>query len=115
MTRGETNTDIFTVDLAIEDPKAVQVTYRQGNYVIIQKQLNELDYQLLYDEELQEYYATQVTCNLSQEETFKFWANDIALVQLRIITKDDESLVSNIKKIRVEECLDCNILPLVDE
>ena len=112
MVRGETNTDTFIIETAIRDPKAVQVTYRQGNYVIIQKQLEDLDYEILYDEDLDEEYATQIVCKLSQEETFKFWANDYALVQVRIITDDDESLVSNIKKIKIEECLDCNILPL---
>lgn len=112
ITRGETYTDTFTFDIVIENPKAVQVTYRQGNYVIIQKQLHELTYELLYSEESHEYYATQITCNLSQEETFKFWANDDVLVQVRIITSDDKSLVFDIKKIKIKECLDCNILPL---
>ena len=112
MTRGETYTDTFTLDTVIENPKAVQVTYRQGNYVVIQKQLYELDYELLYSEESHEYYGVKITCNLSQEETFKFWADDDALVQVRIITSDDVSLVFGIKRLKVKECLDCNILPL---
>lgn len=115
MVRGETNVDTFIIESPIENPVAVQVTYRQGNYVIIQKQLEDLDYEILYDTDLGEAYATQITCELSQKETFKFWANDYALVQVRIITFDNKSLVSNIKKIKIEECLDCNILPLEKE
>lgn len=115
MVRGETNTDTFIIETAIRNPKAVQVTYRQGNYIIIQKQLKDLEYEILYDEDLQEEYATQITCSLTQQETFEFWANDYAMVQVRIITEDDESLVSNIKKLKVEECLDCNILPLEED
>lgn len=114
MRRGETNTDFFTVEQVIKNPKAVQVTYRQGNYVVIQKQLKDLIYEILIDD-FDEEYATQVVCKLSQEETFKFWANDDALVQLRIIDENDESLVSDIIRIKIDECLDCNILPLSDE
>ena len=111
MRRGETASETFTIEQVIPSPKAVQVTFRQGNYVVIQKQLKDLIYEILTDDFNIE-YATQITCNLSQEETFQFWANDIALVQVRIITDDDESLVSDIVKLKVEECLDCNILPL---
>lgn len=111
MRRGETASETFTIEQVIANPKAVQVTFRQGNYVVIQKQLEDLIYEILSDDFDIE-YATQITCNLSQEETFQFWANDVALVQVRIITDDDESLVSDIVKLKVEECLDCNILPL---
>lgn len=111
MRRGETASETFTIEQVIKNPQAVQVTFRQGNYVILQKQFKDLVYEILVDDFDIE-YATQITCNLSQEETFQFWATDMALVQVRIITEDGESLVSDIEKLRVEECLDCNILPL---
>lgn len=110
MCRGETTTDIFTIETKIEHPQAVQVTYRQGNCIIIQKQLDELGYEIVEDEELG--YITQITSTLSQEETFKFCGHEDVLVQVRIIAQDGTSLVSTIEKIKMEECLDNNILPL---
>jgi len=113
MRRGETLIDTFTIESPIENPRAVQVTYRQGNCIILQKQFEDLVYEILENED-NEPYATQIICSLSQEETFKFYACDDALVQVRIITEDGDSLVSDIKKIRVYECLDNNILPITE-
>lgn len=112
MRRGETSTDTFTIEQPIENPQAVQVTYREGNCIIVQKQLEDIIYEILTDE-FDEPWATQITCALSQEETFKFYACDNALVQVRIITENGDSLVSDIKKIRIDECLDNNILPII--
>lgn len=111
MRRGESLTDIFIIEKVIENPRAVQITYRQGNTIVVQKQLEELAYEITYDEGGNP-NGVQIMCYLSQEETLNFCANDDALVQVRIINSDGESLVSTIEKIKVQECLDCNILPL---
>ena len=112
MRRGESLTDIFTIEKVIENPKAVQVTYRQGNIIVVQKQLEDLVYEIIYNEESGEPIGVQILCSLTQQETLRFCSNEETYVQIRIITSDDESLVSNIEKIKVQECLDCNILPL---
>ena len=111
MRRGETSTDTFTIDELIYNPKAVQITYRQGNWIIVQKQLNDIDYEIIKNEEGEDSY-TQLICTLSQEETFRFDSSEETYVQVRIITQGNVSLVSTIEKIKVQECLDCNILPL---
>lgn len=111
MRRGESLTDIFTIEEVIENPRAVQVTYRQGNIIVVQKQLKDLAYEIVYDED-ETPSGVQIMCYLSQEETLRFCANDDTLVQVRIIDSDGEALVSTIEKIKVQECLDCNILPL---
>ena len=112
MCRGETTTDVFTIEAELRNPRAVQVTYRQANCIIIQKQLEDLDYQVIETEDVEIPYITQITCVLSQEETFQFCSHEDVLVQVRIIAQNGASLVSTIEKIKVEECLDNNILPL---
>lgn len=111
MRRGSTTTHIFNIDIVLRSPRAVQITYRQGNYFLLQKQLEDITYEIVQDEEQQD-IGVKITVVLSQEETMKFNSSDFALIQVRIISADNVSFVSTIEKIKVQECLDCNILPL---
>lgn len=111
--RGATVTHVFEFEGAVEDPEAVQLTYKQGNYFAIQKQKEDLSYEILIpNEESPEYKITRVTVTLSQAETLLFTAEDNALVQLRVVSSDGKAYSSNTRKIKIQECLDNNLLPL---
>lgn len=111
--RGATVTHVFDFEGAIENPKAVQLTYKQGNYFAIQKQKEDLTYEILIpNEELPEYKITRVTVTLSQVETLLFTTEDDVLVQLRVVSSDGKAYVSNTQKIKIQECLDNNVLPI---
>lgn len=109
MTRGTTAKHIFNMWL-IEDPKAIQVTYKQGNIIVIQKQMDEMEVETILNPD--KFPQTRLTVHLSQQETFKFRTDDKVVIQVRVITAENESLVSKMKKIKVHDCLDENLLPL---
>ena len=116
MRRGATVKHIFKIDRVFEDPEAVQVTYKQQNYLKLQKQLDDIKYEPVVIAENAEgdieLPISRVTVILEQQETMLFSTDGYALVQLRLISKNGDSYVSTIQKVKVEECLDCNILPL---
>lgn len=110
MRRGATATHIFNINSGIVNPKAVQISYGQGYYFLLQKQLDEVIYENKSEGDL--VYGTKITVTLSQEETMQFSPEDFAVVQIRIITDEGKSLVSTTAKIKIEDCIDNNILPL---
>lgn len=109
MTRGATAKHIFNMWL-IENPKAIQVTYKQGNRIVVQKQMDEMEVETILNPD--KFPQTRLTVYLSQQETFKFRTDDKVVIQVRVITAENESLVSKKKKIKVYDCLDENLLPL---
>lgn len=111
--RGATVTHVFEFEGSIEDPIAVQLTYRQSNYFAMQKQKEDLAYEIIEPYvEFPDYKITRVTVTLSQLETLLFTTEDDVLVQLRVVSSDGKAYGSNTKKILVQECLDNNLLPL---
>ena len=97
MVRGSTLTFTFVIPFNVSKIKNLYVTVEQkvGTDVIqIEKSID--------DCELQE---KQISCRFTQEDTLKLKENRLANVQLRVLTHDDEALVSDVFEISVNELL----------
>ena len=113
--RGTTPYHNFILPILAEDIKAIYVTYLQNNEVILDKSLLDGDesehndfiianlkdlenanVEILTEEERE---SCQLTLHLSQEDTLKFHfypaaKKNIAVIQIRILTMDDEAFAS---------------------
>lgn len=113
--RGTTPYHNFILPILAEDIKAIYVTYLQNNEIILDKSLldgNESEHndfiianlkdlenanmEILTEEERE---SCQLTLHLTQEDTLKFHfypaaKKNIAVIQIRILTMDDEAFAS---------------------
>lgn len=113
--RGTTPYHNFILPILAEDIKAIYVTYLQNNEVILDKSLLDGDesehndfiianlkdlenanMEILTEEERE---SCQLTLHLTQEDTLKFHfypaaKKNIAVIQIRILTMDDEAFAS---------------------
>lgn len=113
--RGTTPYHNFILPILAEDIKAIYVTYLQNNEIILDKSLLDGDesehndfiianlkdlenanVEILTEEERE---SCQLTLHLSQEDTLKFHfypaaKKNIAVIQIRILTMDDEAFAS---------------------
>ena len=113
--RGTTPYHNFILPILAEDIKAIYVTYLQNNEVILDKSLlsgdesehnnfiianlkdlENANVEILTEEERE---SCQLTLHLSQEDTLKFHfypaaKKNIAVIQIRILTMDDEAFAS---------------------
>ena len=113
--RGTTPYHNFILPILAEDIKAIYVTYLQNNEIILDKSLLDGDesehndfiianlkdlenanVEILTEEERE---SCQLTLHLSQEDTLKFHfypaaKKNIAVIQIRILTTDDEAFAS---------------------
>ena len=111
--RGTTPYHNFILPILVEDIKAVYVTYLQNNEVILDKVLtdgeeddsfviaNLKDLENANMEELteEEQESSQLTLHLTQEDTLAFHfypaaRKNIAVIQIRILTNDNEAFAS---------------------
>ena len=109
--RGTTPYHNFILPILVEDIKAIYVTYLQNNEVILDKTLvdgeddfvitNLQDLENASMEELteEERESCQLTLHLTQEDTLAFHfypaaKKNIAVIQIRILTMDDEAFAS---------------------
>ena len=109
--RGTTPYHNFILPILVEDIKAIYVTYLQNNEVILDKTLidgeddfvitNLQDLENASMEELteEEQESCQLTLHLTQEDTLAFHfypaaKKNIAVIQIRILTMDDEAFAS---------------------
>ena len=123
--RGTTPYHNFILPILAEDIKAVYVTYLQNKEVIIDKGKDDVtitDLVELYDnasmEEIPEDERTscQLTVHLTQEDTLKFHfypaaKKNIAVIQIRILTTDDEAFASMPINERIFGVLHDGIIP----
>lgn len=113
--RGTTPYHNFILPILAEDIKAIYVTYLQNNEIILDKSLLDGDesehndfiianlkdlenanVEILTEEERE---SCQLTLHLTQEDTLKFHfypaaKKNIAVIQIRILTMDDEAFAS---------------------
>lgn len=106
--RGTTPYHNFILPILAEDIKSIYVTYLQNEKVILDKSKEDVvitDLIDLYEnasvEELseEEQSSCQLTVHLTQEDTLKFHfypaaKKNIAVIQIRILTTDDEAFAS---------------------
>ena len=106
--RGTTPYHNFILPLLAEDIKEIYVTYLQNKEVILDKGKEDVEITDLVDlyenasmEELSEdeRNSCQLTVHLTQEDTLSFHfypaaKKNIAVIQIRILTTDDEAFAS---------------------
>lgn len=97
---GTTPTHIFTIppDINMSTISKAQVIYSQNNKQILCKYIQQFS-----DDNI-------IKIELTQEETFLFNYKLRAEIQVRLLTKDDKSLLSDIITISVEKCLSNEVL-----
>ena len=128
--RGTTPYHNFILPILVEDIDAVYVTYLQNNEVILDKsnlkdefEINNLidlenaNVEILTPEERE---SSQLTLHLSQEDTLKFHfypaaKKNIAVIQIRILTKDGEAFASMPINERIFGVLHDGIIPDEEE
>lgn len=106
--RGTTPYHNFILPILAKDIKEVYVTYLQNKEIILDKGKEDVEINDLVDlyenasmEELPEEVSNscQLTVHLTQEDTLKFHfypaaKKNIAVIQIRILTTDDEAFAS---------------------
>jgi hypothetical protein len=106
--RGTTPYHNFILPILVKDIKAIYVTYLQNGQVILDKTGEDVTITDLIDlfenasmEEFseEELNSSQLTVHLTQEDTLKFHfypaaKKNIAVIQIRILTMDDEAFAS---------------------
>lgn len=123
--RGTTPYHNFILPILAKDIKAVYVTYLQNEQVILDKGTDDVvitDLVDLYEnasmEELteEEQNSCQLTVHLSQEDTLKFnffpaARKNIAVIQIRLLTTDDEAFASDPVRERIFGVLHDGVIP----
>lgn len=99
LVRGTTPTHKFTLPFDTGIVKTVKVLYAQDDIVVLEK-----------EGEACNCSGNTVTVKLTQEDTFKFDCNKFVQIQVRVITQDDNSLVSEVKCVSVAKCLEDEVL-----
>lgn len=111
--RGTTPYHSFVLPLTSDQIDTLYITYMQNNEVILDKQLGEEGVEIidgnfefenanvesLTDEDVSLIPGSQVTVHLAQEETLAFTfypaaRKNIAVIQVRVLTKDGEAFAS---------------------
>lgn len=100
MTRGTTPTHRFTLPVDAEKVNNIRALYGQEGMCVLK-----LDFERFTLD------GTSAAVTLTQEETLKFSNNGAAQVQLRVLTTDKKSLVSNIEIASVGRLLEDEVLP----
>ena len=123
--RGTTPYHNFILPILVKDIKAIYVTYLQNGQVILDKTGEDVTITDLIDlfenasmEELpeEERNSCQLTVHLTQEDTLKFHfypaaKKNIAVIQIRILTTDDEAFASMPINERIFGVLHDGIIP----
>ena len=95
---GTTPTYTFKLPFEVSTLQKIKVTFRQGSTLILEKK----DSFVLA--------GNIIELSLTQAETFLFDNFNKIDIQLRVVTKDNDVLSSNIYSFAVAECLDKEVL-----
>lgn len=96
---GTTPTHVFTLPFDVSIIKEVRIVYAQNKEPVVIK--NTPDCTL---------NGNEVTVKLTQKDTLSFDYRKTVEVQVRVLTQENESLVSAIKAITVGRCLDNGVI-----
>ena len=123
--RGTTPYHNFILPILSADIKEVYVTYLQNGQVIIDKSIDDVtitDLLELYENSSmdglteEEQGSCQLTVHLTQEDTlgFQFYPaarKNIAIIQIRLLTTDDEAFASEPVRERIFGVLHDGVIP----
>lgn len=103
MRRGTTPTHTFTIpsNINMDTIDKVQIIYSQNNAIILCK---DTQYCKIYKDD------RIISVELAQDETLLFNHKIRAEIQVRLVTKDNKALLSDIIIIGVEKCLSDEVL-----
>ena len=96
MIRGTTPVLHFTLPFSLNEAKVCWITFAQNKNECFTGELND---------ECCEWEGTQITINMTQEQTLKLKSAFEVLIQIRILTNQDEALASNIITVPVRDIL----------
>ena len=133
--RGTTPYHNFILPILVEDIKAIYVTYLQNDEVILDKKilegeeesgdfiianLKDLENASIEDLSEKERESCQLSLHLSQEDTLAFHfypaaRKNIAVIQIRILTTDDEAFASMPINERIFGVLHDGVIPDQEE
>ena len=99
MIRGTTPTHQFTLSFDTDRLRCVRIIYAQNDEIVLAKDTDDCTLD-----------GPTITVTLSQEETFRFDCKEFAQIQVRVLTRANESLVSPIIKEKIEKCLDSEVM-----
>lgn len=99
MKQGTTPEFIFELPFSTDDVKNAKVIFAPYGSSKLEKRLGDCTFD-----------GNKITVKLSQAETFRFDCTNPVKVQLRILTKNDEALTSEIFFADISKCLDNEVL-----
>lgn len=99
MRQGTTPLHTFTIPFIVPNGSVVRVIYSQGDKVLFVKTGRDVNVS-----------DNEISIRLAQEDTFAFDHTKKAKIQIRIITPDEESFVSNVMAVSVEDCLENEVI-----
>ena len=99
MTRGTTPTHVLTLPFFTDRVAKLRITYKQGDDIVLEKTEGDV-----------KKVGKTLKYTLTQEETLKFVAGTPVYLQVRVLTIDNVSLVSPIKKLAVSDVLNKEVL-----
>lgn len=99
MIRGTTPTHIFKLPFEKDVIKAIRIIYAQNNQIVLVKNTEDCVLE-----------NGTATVKLTQEDTLSFDSSKSVEIQVRVLTAGEDALVSNIKCISVERCLDKDVI-----
>lgn len=99
MRRGTTPTHTFNLPFSTENVSKAKVIYSQEEEVIFAK-----------EDAACEREGNTVKVRLTQEETLRFDCTKVVKIQIRILTKGGDALASDIILVKVDKCLESEVL-----
>ena len=99
MKQGTTPTHIFNVGIDKKLISKVKIIYAQGDKIVLTKMTEDCT---IADK--------KISVKLTQEETLRFTANSNVNIQLRILTVNNDALVSNVFSVQCGVLLDKGVL-----
>ena len=99
MRRGTTPTHTFTLPFPVDTVKNALIVYKQGDEEILRKTVSQCHMD-----------GNTLSVDLTQEETLRFCCEKKALIQVKVLTKENKALVSDIITTDVSKCLTDEVL-----
>ena len=99
MRPGTTPKHTFTLPFDTSLIKTVQVTYKQGDKIVLKKKTEACTLD-----------GATISYRLTQEETFLFDQETTVRIQVRVLTHDGQAPASDVMYRSPQECLDDEVL-----
>ena len=99
--RGTTPTHTFELPIALDFVRYLTITYKQDGEVLVKRRLEDCDV-----------HENIVAVTLDQQESLSFLPDEIAEVQLKLLTKGGRVVASPTYRIAVEDALDTEVFDI---